>query len=60
MIEAGAALEAKDKDGATALNHACYNQHAECAMLLVRAGAQSDAVDRFGDTPLTLAQQNQR
>ena len=25
----------------------------------LRCGAQSDPVDRFGDTPLMLAQQNQ-
>ena len=47
----------QNKDQVTALNVACYNEHMECAMLLLRAGARADVMDRFGDTPKSLAQQ---
>ena len=57
MIEGKANLEVQDSDQVTALNAACYGSHVECAILLLRAGAHADAMDRFGDTPKSLAQQ---
>ena len=57
MLEAKANLEVQNSDQVTALNAACYGSHVECAILLLRAGAHADAMDRFGDTPKSLAQQ---
>ena len=57
LIEAKANLEVQNIDQATALNVACYKGHEESAILLLRAGARADVVDRFGDTPKSLAQQ---
>jgi len=42
-------------DGMTALHWATYHDHREIAELLVRAGANVKAVNRYGVTPLSLA-----
>ena len=45
----------RDADGATALHCAAERGNAELARALCDAGAELDAVDRFGETPLAKA-----
>ena len=42
----------------TALNAACYDKHEACAILLLQNGADPDVTDQFGDTPRSLANDN--
>ena len=44
-----------DEDGATALHHAAERGNLELARALCDGGAELDAVDRFGETPLAKA-----
>ena len=44
-----------DYDGRTAMHLAAASGHADCLRLLLDAGADKDAVDRFGRTPLAEA-----
>ena len=57
LIEANANLEYQNTDHVTALNVACFDGQPECAMLLLRAGARADVVDRYGDTPQSIAKE---
>lgn len=45
----------RDADGATALHHAAERGNLELARALCDVGAELDAVDRFGETPLARA-----
>jgi len=54
--EAGVALESIDADGSTALTAAAHKGHVSVVEYLLRAGANTDAVEqRFGWTPLIAA-----
>ena len=46
--------------GHTALHFAAQGQHAETAQVLLSLGADVDARDRFGKTPLSMALLNVR
>ena len=55
LIERGAALEAKDKDGDTPLIYASDEGHASVAELLLAKGANREAKDNYGKTALDNA-----
>src|SRR5919202_6008196 len=48
-------VNAPQVDGMTALHWAAYQDDLETVQLLVASGAQVDAVNRYGVTPLSLA-----
>lgn len=58
LIAQGAAVNAVQVDGMTALHWAAYNDDLETAKLLIAAGAGIEAPSRYGLTPLSLAATN--
>jgi len=59
LINKGAAVNAKDKDGWTALMDASFGAgHREVVELLLAHGADVNAKNNNGDTALSLASQN--
>ena len=54
LVQAGADIEATDRDGFTALMAAAYNGQTEAVSALVQAGANLEATDRGGMTALIL------
>lgn len=46
LLEAKSPLNATDADGSTALHHAVCEGHGEAALMLLRAGAETDKRDR--------------
>src|ERR1043166_4961735 len=55
LLGTGVDVNAAQIDGTTALHWAAYYDDAETAALLVRAGANVNAVNRYGARPLSLA-----
>src|SRR5262245_65341207 len=55
LLDAKTDVNATQIDGTTALHWAAYNDDAEIAALLVRAGANVNAVNRYGVPPLSVA-----
>ena len=55
LLGTGVDVNAAQIDGTTALHWAAYYDDAETAALLVRAGANVNAVNRYGVPPLSLA-----
>ena len=53
-----AGVNVPQPDGTTALHWAAYHDDAETAAWLVRAGANANAVNRYGVSPLTVACSN--
>src|SRR6478672_2722339 len=51
-------VNAPQPDGTTALHWAAYHDDAETAAVLVRAGANVNAVNRYGVAPLSVACSN--
>ncbi|KII92750.1 hypothetical protein PLICRDRAFT_134625 [Plicaturopsis crispa FD-325 SS-3] len=51
LIEHGIDLDARDRNGYTALHFAALSKSADCAKLLVRAGADMEIVNALGRTP---------
>src|SRR5678815_677698 len=51
-------VNAPQPDGTTALHWAAYNDDADTAALLVKAGANVNAVNRYGVSPLVQACKN--
>jgi ankyrin repeat protein len=45
-------LDIKDFNGKTVLHYACYNGNIEIVKLLIEAGADINAKDIYGNTPL--------
>lgn len=45
-------VRARDQSGSTALHVAAYYGHASCVELILRAGAEANALDGHGQTPL--------
>jgi ankyrin repeat protein len=60
LIKEGVDINAKDKDGDTALIYACDQGHAEIVKLLIEAKADVNTIDKDGNTALIAASnQNQ-
>src|ERR671937_873546 len=55
LLQTSVDVNAAQVDGTTALHWAAYNDDAETVALLVRAGANVNAVNRYGVPPLPLA-----
>ena len=55
LLHAGADPDIQDKDGYTVLHNAVLGEDEEVALLLVQAGADVDAVNNEGATPLCFA-----
>ena len=51
LLEKGAAVNAQNKGGSTALMSACEKGHVEVARLLLEKGADRTLADKDGDTP---------
>src|SRR4051812_36914459 len=47
-------VNAAEEDGTTALHHAAYSNNVEVTRMLLRAGANANAVNRYGVGPLRL------
>ena len=58
LLKAGAAVDATEEDGWTALMFAAQGGHDSCALELLKAGAAVDATDEDGYTALMFAAQN--
>lgn len=58
LIEEGAAIDAPQADGSTALHWAAQDGDVGMVDLLIAAGADVDARTRYGISPLTLAANN--
>ena len=54
----GCRVNAPEADGTTALHWACAADDVETVRLLLRAGADAKAANRYGVTPLALAATN--
>jgi hypothetical protein len=51
----GISVKSSDRTNATALHIACDWGHMDCVQYLIQSGADVNAVDNFGRTPLTFA-----
>ena len=58
LLADGVSVRTAEVDGATALHWAAHHDHPEIAGLLLDAGAEVDATNRYGVTPLALASLN--
>jgi ankyrin repeat protein len=56
IVELGADVNATNDDGATALHAAAFTGANEIIQFLVDKGARLDMPDRFGQTPLSIAE----
>lgn len=54
LVENGAAVQAKDSDGKTALHHAAAGANVEVAKILIAHGADVSAADNQGTTPVNV------
>jgi ankyrin repeat protein len=57
LIDSGANIQVKNPDNLTALHHAAIMGQDEAVRLLCKAGAEVNAIDKRGNTPLSLALQ---
>ncbi|XP_032233750.1 ankyrin repeat and protein kinase domain-containing protein 1 isoform X2 [Nematostella vectensis] len=55
LIEAGASVDVKEKDGLTPLHLAVYHGNSNCVQILIDYGADVNSTSRFGSTPLHQA-----
>lgn len=55
LLDNKSPINATDVDGSTALHHATSEGHGEAALVLLRAGAESDKKDNRGDLAIPLA-----
>ena len=58
LLQKRADVNVPEPDGSTALHWAVYTDDFEIADLLIRAGANAKATNRYGVTPLALASTN--
>ena len=57
LIEAGADVNAKSRNGMTALMRAAKYNNAEQVELLIESGADVNAMDKYGKTALMIAKE---
>mmetsp|Transcript_21620 Transcript_21620/g.71579 ORF Transcript_21620/g.71579 Transcript_21620/m.71579 type:complete len:88 (+) Transcript_21620:482-745(+) len=55
LLSEGVDVNARDKEGNTALHLAMYEQQEESCVSLIRAGASTTIKNNEGETPLALA-----
>ena len=55
LLQAGAKISSKDRDGRTDLHHATAEGNTACTSLLLSKGALPDTEDSLGETPSQLA-----
>ena len=55
LLQAGAKISSKDRDGRTDLHHAAAEGNTACTSLLLSKGALPDTEDSLGETPSHLA-----
>lgn len=55
LVENGANINIKDKEGNSAMHYAIENIHEDVTLLLLNRGADADAVNKKGNNPLHLA-----
>lgn len=60
LVDAGARVDVKDTFDRTPLHHACCSARANCALVLLEAGADAEAVDATGKTPRDIAREEHR
>jgi ankyrin repeat protein len=53
--KAASPINAADRFGMSPLHHACSEGHVETASLLLQLGADSDRLDKEGNTPIQCA-----
>ena len=58
LLDRGAAVDATEIDGTTALHWAVHRDDGDLAALLIRAGADVTAANRYGVAPIALASLN--
>jgi hypothetical protein len=58
LLEAGACIDAQDKNGASALHRAVRTRCADAVQYLLRAGSDPTLKNKSGSTPFHLAVQN--
>ncbi len=58
LLDQGAAVDARAIDGTTALHWAARADRLDTVRLLLESGADANAADRYGVTPLYLAAEN--
>jgi ankyrin repeat protein len=58
LVKQGAAVDARQEDGTSALHWAVLGGHGEAIASLLQAGADANAADSYGTTPLSLAALN--
>lgn len=56
LLRQGAAVDARDEEGCTALHWAADGNHVAVMQVLLRHGANRTLCDSHGDTPLAMAQ----
>lgn len=56
LLDAGADIEIRDKEGRTALHSAVSKGFLEIVRILIKAGANREVCDKFGLTPLKIAE----
>ena len=55
FLDAGVAIDATDNGGETALSNTAFNKHTDCALLLIRRGANLDLANGGGDAPIHMS-----
>ena len=55
LMDKGAKLDSQGGGGSTALLHACWEDHADCALALINAGANVNLASNWNQCPLMYA-----
>ena len=55
LLRIGAGIETSDRNGKRAMHHACLNNREAIANILIENGADINAIDAQGTTPIVYA-----